>query len=82
MVLRFLVSGLQRIPIEKRWKLSEVLLSKPNNNTDQDISLLLWYGVLGLFDSDHKRFDELIKNSKVDTVKRLGERLMQATQSK
>ncbi|MEK6235095.1 MAG: hypothetical protein N2C14_10305, partial [Planctomycetales bacterium] len=45
LVRLYLASALQRIPLGKRWGLARALLAHEEDATDQNLPLMLWYGV-------------------------------------
>jgi putative heme-binding domain-containing protein len=47
-VRRYLASAIQRVPSDLGWELVERLSMQPENASDRELPLLLWYGLAGL----------------------------------
>src|SRR6185295_6257521 len=45
MVRLALASALQRLPLEQRWKIVEGLIGHENDAADQNLPLMIWYGI-------------------------------------
>jgi putative membrane-bound dehydrogenase-like protein len=55
-ILRYLASLLQRLPLNQRWGIAEALLQQPDGYAhDKNIPLLLWYGLEPLVGEDPVR---------------------------
>jgi putative membrane-bound dehydrogenase-like protein len=50
-----LAAGLQRLPIESRWQIAQNLLAHAEDAADQNLPLMLWYGVEPLVIADAQR---------------------------
>jgi len=68
-VRRHLASALQRLPAEQRWPIAEALVAHAEDASDQNLSLLYWYGVEPLVSADAKRFIGLIAKAAVPIVR-------------
>lgn len=55
LVRRYLACAIPRLPAETGWKLAEAMNTQPENMTDRELPLLLWYGVAGLMPNDLNR---------------------------
>ncbi len=66
-----LASALQRLTGEPRWLLAAALLAHGEDEADQNLPTLLWYGVEPLANQDPDRFLQLTHDAKVPTVRRL-----------
>ncbi len=74
LVRLYLASALQRLSFEFRWSIGEALAAHPENNSDVNIPLMLWYGVEPLIHDDPLRFASLTSTSKISTLRRHGAR--------
>jgi putative membrane-bound dehydrogenase-like protein len=61
---------LQRLELSQRWELAESLASRGDFDSDQNIPLLLWYGVEPLHGDDLKRYVQLGVGSRIGIVGR------------
>ena len=64
-----LASSLQRIPLTHRWRLAEALSEHSIDKHDQNIPLMLWYGIEPLIDVDIKRYVQLAFTSKIPQIR-------------
>ena len=55
LVRLYLVSALQRIPVEGRWPLAEALVKNDEDQSDDNQTLLIWYGLEPLVATDRGR---------------------------
>ena len=76
LVRLYLASALQRLPHAQRWTIAGTLASRPEDNTDANIPLMVWYGVEPLIHDDPAKFMALTVASKLPTVRRHGARRM------
>lgn len=52
---RYLTAALQRLPHQQRWPLAEALASRPEDLKDQNLPLMVWYGVEPLVEENPSR---------------------------
>ncbi len=64
-----LASALQQLPIEHRWSVAENLLSHTEDANDQNLPLMIWYGIEPLVSADGKRAIGLAAKSKIPLVR-------------
>jgi putative membrane-bound dehydrogenase-like protein len=64
-----LASALQRLPIAQRWDIAAALASHGEDATDQNIPLMLWYGIEPLAAADHDRAAGLLVRCKIPIVR-------------
>ena len=64
-----LASGLQRLPIEKRWPIAMGLLSHADDATDANLPLMIWYGIEPAVAADASRAIVLLKQAKIPLVR-------------
>ncbi len=64
-----LASGMQRIPLGKRWGVAEALAARGEDATDINLALMVWYGVEPLYAAKWERFLSLIPNAKIPLVR-------------
>ncbi|MCC7424957.1 MAG: c-type cytochrome [Planctomycetaceae bacterium] len=60
-----LASGLQKIPVDKRWRLAEALLAHSEDVDDHNLPLMLWYGIEPLVAANRDRAFQLLAKSKI-----------------
>ena len=65
----YLASAMQRLPVEQRWTIAEHLASKPENARDQNLPLMIWYGIEPAVPTDPQRAVSLLAKSKVPLVR-------------
>jgi putative membrane-bound dehydrogenase-like protein len=75
----YLASALQRLPLTQRWPLAEALLSHAEDASDQNLPLVLWYGIEPLVPADPRRAITLAKGARIDRVARFIVRRAAAT---
>lgn len=69
-VLRYLASLLQRLPLNQRWGIAEALLKQPEGYShDKNIPYLVWYGIEPLVSEDTVRAITLADNTKWTLVR-------------
>ena len=64
-----LASALQRIPLGQRWPIAEVLIAHGEDATDQNLPLMIWYGIDALTPSDPRRGADLILKAKIPLIR-------------
>jgi putative heme-binding domain-containing protein len=64
-----LASALQRIEPTQRWALATALASRGEDETDQNLPLMIWYGCEPLVDNDLHRFASLAAASKLSRLR-------------
>jgi len=65
----YLASGLQRLPLERRWAIAGALAAHGEDASDQNIPLMLWYGIEPLVPSDRERAAELLVRCRIPLVR-------------
>ena len=65
----YLASALQRLPLAQRWQIGAALASHAGDASDQNIPLMLWYGIEPLVAADRDRAAELLVNCKIPIVR-------------
>lgn len=65
----YLASGLQRLPVDRRWGIAEALVRHGDDAGDQNIPLMLWYGVEPLAAADANRAADLLSACKIPIVR-------------
>ncbi len=66
----YLASGLQRLPLEQRWKIAESLIAHEEDAKDHNLPFMYWYGIEALVESDTARALGLVSKTKIDPVRR------------
>lgn len=66
----YLASGLQRIPLQQRWKIAANLLNHPEDATDHNLPLMYWYAVEPLAAADPERAIDLALNAQIPPIDR------------
>ena len=66
----YLASALQRLPIDQRWGMANALVRHSEDAADQNIPLVLWYGIEPLVPEDTERAMELAQQSKIPLLRR------------
>jgi len=69
LVRLYLAAMLQRIPLERRWELAAALAEREENAKDQNLPLMIWYGIEPLVASDVKRGAKLLTQCKIPQVR-------------
>ena len=64
-----LASALQRIPRSSRWPIAETLASHGEDAQDQNLPLMIWYGVEPLIDDDLVRYVGIAVESAIPRVR-------------
>ncbi len=70
LVRLYLASALQRLPPDLRWPIAQNLLSHASDATDQNLPLMIWYGVEPLVSIDPGRAMKMAAASQIPTVTR------------
>ena len=77
-----LASALQRLSPPQRWPLAEALASRSEDNGDQNLPLMVWYGVEPLIDDDLPRYAQLSASAAISRVRvNIARRIASSTQS-
>ena len=66
-----LASVLQRLPLHQRWPIVEGLVSHAEDADDDNIPLMIWYGMEPLVAADKPRALTLVVNTKIPLLRRL-----------
>jgi putative heme-binding domain-containing protein len=66
----YLASGLQRLPLEQRWKIAESLIAHDEDAKDHNLPFMYWYGIEALVEADTARALALVSKTKLDTLRR------------
>ena len=69
LVRLYLASALQRLPLEDRWQIAEGLVGHADDAFDQNLPLMIWYGVEPLVVADAKRALALAGASRIPLVR-------------
>ena len=69
LVRLYLASALQRIPLDRRWGLAMALAGGEENAKDQNLPLMIWYGVEPLVPTDKARSIKLLTSCKIPQVR-------------
>ncbi len=64
----YLASGLQRMPLEERWGVAGALASHGEDALDQNLPLMLWYGVEPIVAGDPARALALASDASLDRL--------------
>jgi hypothetical protein len=65
----YLASALQRLPLDKRWPIATELAANPDNADDQNLPLMIWYGIEPAIATDRERAVALLLKAKVPLVR-------------
>jgi putative heme-binding domain-containing protein len=65
----YLASGLQRVPLDKRWGLAAALAAHGEDATDANLPLMLWYGIQPLVTADATRALALSQEAKIPLLR-------------
>jgi hypothetical protein len=65
----YLTSALQRLPLAQRWAVAEELAANPDNAADQNLPLMIWYGIEPGIPTDPQRALALLVRAKVPLVR-------------
>ncbi len=64
-----LASALQRLTPRYRWPLAEALAGRAEDNPDQNLPLMIWYGIEPLIDDDLSRYLRLATAASISRVR-------------
>jgi putative heme-binding domain-containing protein len=70
LVRLYLASALQRLAPGDQWPIAEALLSRGEDAGDQNLPLMIWYGVEPLVEEDLERFIALSSEAKLPLARR------------
>ncbi|GAB4148999.1 MAG: hypothetical protein Tsb009_23110 [Planctomycetaceae bacterium] len=62
-------SGLQRLPLKDRWEIAEALVAHAEDAKDQNIPLMIWYGIEPAVSADRKRAIQLLRKTKIPLIR-------------
>lgn len=65
-----LASALQRIEPKLRWPIANALIQRAEDNGDQNLPLMYWYGIQDLADQDINRFANLAITTEIPLLRR------------
>jgi len=63
-----ITSAVQRIPRSQRWPILEQLVQHGDDATDQNLPLMIWYGLEPLVEQDPQRAISLIQQAKLPSI--------------
>jgi putative membrane-bound dehydrogenase-like protein len=66
----YLASSIQRIGLDKRWKLAAALVKHGEDENDHNLPKMLWYGIEPLVSKDTKRALDLASAGKLSMIKK------------
>ena len=72
----YLAAALQRLPVEDRWEIARALVARAEDARDQNIPLIVWYGIEPLVATDPERALALAEASRLPLVTRYIHRRM------
>jgi putative membrane-bound dehydrogenase-like protein len=64
LVRLYLVSGMLRLEPNKRWKVLESLVQRPEDINDHNLPLMLWYALEPLAEENAQRMLQIVENAK------------------
>jgi putative membrane-bound dehydrogenase-like protein len=65
-----LAAALQRLPLRQRWEIAEGLIGHSEDAADENLPLMLWYGVEPLVPHDTERAAKLLTKCSIPLVRR------------
>jgi len=65
----YLASALQRLAVDQRWPIATALAAHAEDAADQNLPLLLWYGIEPMVPADPNRAAELLVKTKIPIVR-------------
>ena len=74
-----LAAGLQRLPLADRWKIAEGLVAHTEDAKDNNLTLMLWYGIEPLIPSNIEQALDLAERAKILAIRRYVARRAAAT---
>ncbi len=69
LVRLYLASALQAIPLKRRWDLATAMAAREDNAKDQNLPLVIWYGIEPLVPTDKARSAKLLVACKIPQVR-------------
>jgi putative membrane-bound dehydrogenase-like protein len=69
LVLTWLASALQKLPVEQRWPIATGLAAWSEHADDRVFPLMLWYGIEGAVPSNSKKSVELVATSRIPVLR-------------
>ena len=70
LVRLYLASALQRMPIGQRWDIAAGLVTHEEDNIDQNLPLMIWYGIEPAVGDDRTRALELVSKCRIPKLRR------------
>jgi hypothetical protein len=74
-----LASALQRLPIKDRWDIADFLVAHEDDAEDDNLPLMIWYGIEPAIPTDKTRAARVLASSKMPTVRKFIARRLAAT---
>ena len=81
MVRLGLASALQRLPLQDRWKIAVGLIAHEEDAADQNLPLMVWYGIEPLVPKNRARAVQLMAQCKIPLVRQFLSRRLAASGS-
>lgn len=69
MVRLEVASAMQRLPLEKRWDIATALVAHAEDAEDDNLPLMIWYGIEPAVAADKSRATKLLSATKMPTVR-------------
>jgi hypothetical protein len=66
----YLAAALQRLPLDARWPIIEKLVAHEEDADDQNLPLMIWYGLEPLVTADSARTAALLGKTKLPLVRK------------
>jgi hypothetical protein len=82
MVRLEVASAMQKLPLEKRWDIATALVAHAEDAEDDNLPLMIYYGIEPAIPTDKVRAAKLLAATKLPTVRQHIARRMTATASK
>ncbi len=78
-----LASSLQRLPMNERWEIAKELVARAEDAGDQNLPLMIWYGIEPLVDEDLTKYLALARSAAIPLVRNhMARRIASHSQSK
>jgi putative membrane-bound dehydrogenase-like protein len=74
-----IASALQRLPHERRWSIAEALVAHAKDAEDDNLPLMIWYGIEPIVPTDKARAAKLLAATKLPTVRQFIARRLAST---
>lgn len=74
-----IASALQRLPLEERWAIAEALVAHAEDAKDDNLPLMIWYGIEPAIPTDKARSAKLLAATKIPVVRQFIARRLTAT---